>query len=94
MERVDQSEKAQPYHQIHYLPHHCVVREDKSTTKLRIVYNASAMENGPALNDCLHTGPPLTPDILDIYEEPPRGNASANSLLLLLLLFILIRFRV
>ena len=53
-------------HQIHYLPHHCVVREDKSTTKLRIVYNASARENGPALNDCLHTGPPLTPDILDI----------------------------
>ena len=40
--RVDQSEKAQPCHQINYLPHHCVVREDKSTTKLRIVYNASA----------------------------------------------------
>ncbi|XP_020615574.1 uncharacterized protein LOC110053657 [Orbicella faveolata] len=66
IERVDQSEKAQPCHQIHYLPHHCVVREDKSTTKLRIVYNASARENGPPLNDCLHTGPPLTPDILDI----------------------------
>ena len=66
IERVDQSEKAQPCHQIHYLPHHCVVREDKSTTKLRIVYNASARENGPALNDCLHTGPSLTPDILDI----------------------------
>jgi len=42
------------------------VREDKSTTKLRIVYNASARENGPALNDCLHTGPSLTPVILDI----------------------------
>ncbi|XP_015760498.1 PREDICTED: uncharacterized protein LOC107339715 [Acropora digitifera] len=66
IERVDQSEKVQPCRQIHYLPHHCVVREGKSTTKLRIVYNASAKENGPALNDCLHTGPPLTPDILDI----------------------------
>ena len=66
IERVDQSEKVQPCHQIHYLPHHCVVREGKSTTKLRIVYNASAKENGLALNDCLHTGPPLTPDILDI----------------------------
>ena len=30
------------------------------------MYNASARENRPALNDCLHTGPPLTPDILDI----------------------------
>ena len=66
IERVDQSGKVQPCHQIHYLPHHCVVREDKSTTKLRIVYNASAKENRPALNDCLHTGPPLTPEILDI----------------------------
>ena len=63
---LNQSEKAQLCHEIHYLPHHCVVREDKLTTKLRIVYNASARENGPALNDCLHTGPPLTPDILDI----------------------------
>ena len=28
IERVDQSEKVQPCHQIHYLPHHCVMRED------------------------------------------------------------------
>ena len=60
---VDQSEKVQPCNQIHHLPHHCVVREDKSATKLLIVYNASAGENGLALNDCLHTGPPLTPDV-------------------------------
>ena len=66
VEKIDKSEETQPDRQIHYLPHHCVVREDKATTKLRIVYNASARENGPALNDCLHTGPSLTPDILDI----------------------------
>ena len=66
IERVDQSEEAQPCHQIHYLPHHCVVRVDESTTKLRIVFNASARENGPALNDWLHSGPPLAPDILDV----------------------------
>ena len=66
IERVTPSENTQSCHHIHYLPHHCVVREDKVTTKLRIVYNASAREDGPALNDCLHTGPSLTPDILDI----------------------------
>ena len=41
------------------------MREEKSTTKLRIVYNALARENGTTLNDCLHTGPPLPSDILD-----------------------------
>jgi len=66
IKRVDQSEKVQPCSQMHYLPHHCIVREDKSATKLLIVYNASAGENGLALNDCLHTGPPLTPDVLYI----------------------------
>jgi len=50
----------------HYLPHHCVVREDKQTTKLRIVYDASAKQDGPSLNDCLYTGPSLSPDIFDI----------------------------
>ena len=30
------------------------------------MYNASAREDGPPLNDCLHTGSSLTPDILDI----------------------------
>ena len=59
-------ENAQPCHQIHYLPHHCVVRVEKSTTKLRIVYSVSARGNEPALNDCLHTGPPLALDILEI----------------------------
>jgi len=28
---------------------------------------ASARENEPALNECVHTGPPLTPGILDIF---------------------------
>ena len=27
---------------IHYLPHHCVIRKDKQTTKLQIVYDESA----------------------------------------------------
>ena len=50
---------------VHYIPHHAVIRTDKSTTKLQVVYNASAKSDGVALNDCLYTGPPLAENIFD-----------------------------
>ena len=51
---------------VHYLPHHGVVRHDKTTSKLRIVYDASAKTTGPSLNDCLYTRPSFGQSIFDI----------------------------
>ena len=60
------SDKAIQNSLVHYLLHHPVVREDKSTTKLRIVYDASAKSNGSSLNDCLYAGPKFGQSIMDI----------------------------
>ncbi|XP_065672035.1 uncharacterized protein LOC136089870 [Hydra vulgaris] len=40
---------------VHYLPHRPVIREDKVTTKMRMVFDESATNSGPSLNDCLHS---------------------------------------
>lgn len=32
---------------VHYLPHHGVIIQNKKTTKLQIIYNASAKGTGP-----------------------------------------------
>ena len=51
---------------IHYLPHHPVIREDKQSTRIRIVYDASVRSNGPSLNDTLYVGPSFGQNIMDI----------------------------
>jgi len=51
---------------VHYLLHHAVIRKDKTTTKFRILYDASARADGPSLNDCLFSGPKFNQSILDI----------------------------
>ena len=52
---------------VHYLPHHGVIRRDRETTKLRVVYDGSAKPPGRnhSLNDCLQTGPNYTPQLFD-----------------------------
>ncbi|XP_053392222.1 uncharacterized protein LOC128554912 [Mercenaria mercenaria] len=50
---------------IHYIPHHAVVTPTKSTTKLRIVYDASARakQSDRSLNENLYRGPVMLHDL-------------------------------
>ena len=74
IERVETNEYDVRYH---YLPHHGVIREDKQTTRLRIVFDGSAKEpNQLSVNDCLDKGPNLTLNIFDIlikFRSYPIG---------------------
>ncbi|XP_043213202.1 uncharacterized protein LOC122377334, partial [Amphibalanus amphitrite] len=52
---------------VFYLPHRPVLKEDSSTTKVRPVFDASAVgPGGVSLNDCLEVGPCLVPSLLEI----------------------------
>ena len=56
---------------VHYLPHHGVIRKNRETTKLRIVYDGSAKSPGQqlSLNDCLPTGPNYIPQLADVLAR-------------------------
>ncbi|XP_046808485.1 uncharacterized protein LOC111690866 [Lucilia cuprina] len=48
----------------YYMPHHAVIKPDSTTTKLRVVFNASSpSSNGNSLNDLLYPGPILQADL-------------------------------
>jgi len=48
----------------YYLPHHAVLKPESTTTKLRVVFNASSpSENWISLNDIPRTGPVLQSDL-------------------------------
>ncbi|XP_062535197.1 uncharacterized protein LOC134204396 [Armigeres subalbatus] len=50
-----------------YLPHHPVVKEDSTTTKVRVVFDASAQTtSGLSLNDGLLAGPVIQDDLRSI----------------------------
>ena len=46
-----------------YLTHFPVIREDKATTKLRVVMNGKAEFGGVSLNSCISKGPKLMNDL-------------------------------
>ena len=53
---------------VYYMPHKPVVCQDATSTKVRMVFDASAKPNASAerINDCMFTGPPLQPQLWDI----------------------------
>ncbi|UYV60560.1 hypothetical protein LAZ67_1001526, partial [Cordylochernes scorpioides] len=67
MERVPIAEVKRKLCRCYYMPHHPVIREQSTTTKMRVVFDASAKsENNVSLNQFLHKGPKIQQDVFFI----------------------------
>ncbi|XP_039280373.1 uncharacterized protein LOC120350555 isoform X2 [Nilaparvata lugens] len=56
-----------PEEQVYYIPHHAVFKPDSTTTKTRVVFDASAKTStGISLNDVIFKGPVVQSDLFDI----------------------------
>ncbi|XP_060868578.1 uncharacterized protein LOC132943558 [Metopolophium dirhodum] len=65
MEVVPESNKITPY--CYYIPHHCILRPESQTTKLRVVFDASSRTtSGQSLNSSVYTGQKLQQEITNI----------------------------
>ena len=64
IERVDDSELKNESKK-HYIPHHVVLKPDSATTKMRIVYDASAKtkKGNKSINECLYRSPVILEDL-------------------------------
>ena len=69
-ERVPASELSKPPSKVYYLPMHCVLKESSSTTKLRIVFDASAnTSSGISFNQQLLPGPSIYPLLTSVINR-------------------------
>ena len=51
---------------VHYIPHHAVVRPEKKSTPIRIVFNSSCMFQGHQLNDYWMKGPDMLNNLFGV----------------------------
>ena len=76
-EQVKQSEETQ---NCYYIPHHIVVKEDRVTTKTRLILDGSSTEdNRKSLNDILHKGPALQPKLTSVIMRFRKHKIGINA---------------
>ena len=67
LEAVPNEELVKKDSDVNFLPHHCVHKEDSTTTKLRVVFDGSAKSStGVSLNGSLMVGPTVQEDLFSI----------------------------
>ena len=62
-----------------FLPHFPVVKEDRVTTKVRVVFDAAAKHDGKSLNDAIWPGPKLKRVLVDVLTRFRRAPVALSA---------------
>ena len=67
VERVTETDVPEPG-EVYFIPHQAVIQKHAASTRLRIVFDATskARSDLASLNECLFTGPSLSPEIMNV----------------------------
>ena len=72
-------EDEEPEH-CYYIPHHAVIKEEKVSTKVRVVFDGSSRANNEnSLNDVLYKGPALQPKLNAVIMRFRIHNVALNA---------------
>ncbi|XP_011701215.1 PREDICTED: uncharacterized protein LOC105457936 [Wasmannia auropunctata] len=81
---MSEVEAESPAKQAYYLPHHAVIKDDSTTTKVRVVFDASCRTtSGRFLNDIMMVGPTIQDELfcIIIYMEIVPTNSNNDDAL-------------
>ncbi|KAL9964667.1 hypothetical protein ACROYT_G028342 [Oculina patagonica] len=67
--KLTEQEKREWKGPVHYVAHHAVVRPEKKTTPIRIVFNRSASFEGHTFNDYWYKGPDLLNNLFGVVSR-------------------------
>ena len=75
IQKVPKSEAEEQW----FLPHFPVIREDRVTTKVRVVFDASVKHGGKSLNSAIRPGPKLQKDLVDVLTRFRRAPVALSA---------------
>jgi len=68
LSKVSDIEIHSPVNPTYYVPHHFILKDESTTTKFRVVFDASSKTtSGVSLNDTMMVGPSLQDSLVDIH---------------------------
>ena len=77
---IEKTKESSTSERAFYMPHKPVIKENASTNKVRMVFDASVRPHPTAnsVNECMHTGPPTPTIVMGHINQSKNVNPSTT----------------